>query len=173
MKPQLGHLHTMATLHYPMAVAALAKAAHLPKRTSLPLVTQRCVITCPSLTFNGPFDTALFDSVASEFDNPDYVAVRAHAWLGRHAPADPASAPDPNYASLQKKFIGPPAVAVATVNLGGSASGTAPATDPAIAVPELPARRVLAGVGHHVPFEAPHPFADAALELVRAGKWRT
>jgi hypothetical protein len=37
----------------------------------------------------------------------------------------------------------------------------------------MPAVRELDGVGHHLPFEAPRAFADAALELVRAGKWRT
>jgi pimeloyl-ACP methyl ester carboxylesterase len=51
----------------------------------------------------------------------------------------------------------------------GGASG-APS---AMALTGALADRVLPGVGHHLPHEAPRAFADAVLALVRDGKWRS
>jgi pimeloyl-ACP methyl ester carboxylesterase len=99
------------------------------------------------LSPQAPFDAALFAQVAPALDNPDYVPVLAHAWLSRHAPLDPLAAPDPRYAALEKKFAQPADTAVAALTL--------------------------AGAGHHLPFETPRAFADAVLDLVHAGKWRT
>jgi pimeloyl-ACP methyl ester carboxylesterase len=129
--------------------------------------------TWQRLSPRAPVDAALFAQVAPALDNPDYAPVLAHAWLGRHAPKDPLAAPDPRYASLDKKFTQPADTPVAALTLTGSASGVAPARDPGIVFNGFIARRIVAGAGHHLPFEAPQAFADAALELVRAGKWRT
>jgi pimeloyl-ACP methyl ester carboxylesterase len=118
-------------------------------------------------------DAALFGRVAPTLDNPDYVHVLTHAWLGRHASSDPFAAPDPRYAALEKKFTQPPNTAVAAITLAGGASGVAPSSGPGIAFGGFHAHRALADVGHHLPFEAPRAFAEAALDLVRAGKWRT
>ena len=125
------------------------------------------------LSPRAPFDAALFEQAAPAFDHPDYAAVLAHAWLVRHAPLDPLAAPDPRYAALEKKFAQPPATAVPALSLGGGASGVVSAAGGGIAFGGHHARRTLAGVGHHLPFEAPRAFADAVLELVQAGKWRT
>jgi pimeloyl-ACP methyl ester carboxylesterase len=89
-----------------------------------------------------PIDAALFARAAPSFDNPDFGAILTHAWAVRHAGA----APDPAYASLEKKFALPPP-AVATIALDA--------------------------MTRHLPFEAPHAFAAAALHLVRGGAWRT
>jgi hypothetical protein len=125
------------------------------------------------LSPRAPFDAALFERVAPALDNPDYVPVLAHAWLGRHAPSDPLAVPDPRYAALEKKFTQPPGTPVAALVLAGGASGTAPAAGSGIAFGGFHARRELAGMGHHLPFEAPRAFADAVLDLVHAGRWRT
>jgi len=125
------------------------------------------------LSPRAPFDAALFTRLAPSLDNADYVPVLAHAWLGRHAPADPLAAPDPRYAALQEKLTQPANTAVAALTLAGGASGVAPAPGPRIAFGGFDARRELAGVGHHLPFEAPQAFARAVLDLVHAGKWRT
>jgi pimeloyl-ACP methyl ester carboxylesterase len=129
--------------------------------------------TWQRLSPRAPVDAALFGQVAPALDNPGYAPVLAHAWLGRHAPNDPLAAPDPRYASLEKKFTQPADTAVAAVTLTGSASGVAPAGGARIVFNGFIARRNVAGAGHHLPFEAPQAFADAALDLVRAGKWRT
>jgi pimeloyl-ACP methyl ester carboxylesterase len=125
------------------------------------------------LSPRAPFDAALFGRVAPALDNPDYVRVVAHAWLARHAPLDPLGAPDPRYAALEEKFAAALGAGVAAVALRGSASGAVPSSSPDIAFAGTPPRRELDGIGHHLPFEAPRAFAEAALDLVRAGKWRT
>jgi len=124
------------------------------------------------LSPRGPFEAALFAQVAPAFDHPDYAAVLAHAWLGRHAPLDPLAAPDPRYAALEMKFFGP-GTAVPALSLSGGASGVVTAPGAGIEFRGRHAQRVLAGVGHHLPFEAPRAFAEAVLELVHAGTWRT
>lgn len=117
------------------------------------------------------FDATLFARIAPGLDNPDYVAVLTHAWLSRHAPANPDAATDPLYAALEKKFTQPASTPTAAILLAGGASGAPPAAAIAFGGPHV--HRVLPGVGHHLPFDAPHAFANAALELVRRGKWRT
>jgi pimeloyl-ACP methyl ester carboxylesterase len=126
------------------------------------------------LSPHAPFPAALFEQVAPALDHPDYVRVLTHAWLGRHAPRDPAAAPDPRYAALDRRFAQPAGTPVAAVTLAGSASGVATALPgPVIALRGRHDRRELAGVGHHLPFEAPQPFAAAVLDLVHSGTWRT
>jgi pimeloyl-ACP methyl ester carboxylesterase len=125
------------------------------------------------LSPRAPFDSALFERIAPALDNPDYVRILTHAWLGRHAPLDPLAAPDPRYAALEKRFAPAPATTVAALSLSGGASGLAPAAGPAIAYGGFHARRDLAGVGHHLPYEAPLAYAGAVLDLVHAGKRRT
>jgi pimeloyl-ACP methyl ester carboxylesterase len=124
------------------------------------------------LSPQAPFDARLFRQAAPALDNPDYVRIVAHAWLARHAPDDPFAAPDPRYASLERRFTPRPATPVAAISLSGGASGVTAAGVPAIAFGGFHARRTLDGVGHHLPFEAPQAFADAALDLVHAGTWR-
>lgn len=63
-----------------------------------------------------PIDAALFARAAPSFDNPDFGAALTHAWAFRHAGA----APDPAYASLEKKFA-LPLPATATISLSGAA----------------------------------------------------
>jgi pimeloyl-ACP methyl ester carboxylesterase len=125
------------------------------------------------LSPHAPFDAALFGRVGPSLDNPDYARILAHAWLDRHARLDPRAAPDPRYATLEQKFGQAPITTVAALSLAGSASGVVPAPGPGIEFIGPHAGRELAGVGHHLPFEAPRAFADAALDLVHGGKWRT
>jgi pimeloyl-ACP methyl ester carboxylesterase len=125
------------------------------------------------LSPRAPFDAALFAQAAPAFDHPDYAAILAHAWLSRHAPQDPLAAPDPRYAALERKFTPLSGTAVPALSLIGGASGVVSAGDTGIAIGGRHARRELAGVGHHLPFEAPRAFADAVLALVHAGRWRT
>ncbi|WP_020653071.1 alpha/beta fold hydrolase [Massilia niastensis] len=115
-----------------------------------------------------PFDEALFRRATASFDNPDYVGILVHAWRRRHGGAEA----DPHYEALEKKFAQQPTTGVQAITLAGAASGVA-ASSAGIAFTGAHSHRQLEGVGHHLPFEAPQAFADAALELVRKGKWRT
>ncbi|MEH6434724.1 alpha/beta fold hydrolase [Massilia sp. DD77] len=88
-------------------------------------------------------DAALFRRSAPAFANPDFGAILAHAWGSRHA----AAAPDPRYAALERRFAPGAAAAVPAILL-----------DPA---------------SRHLPHDEPVRLADAILNLVRKGAWRT
>ena len=113
------------------------------------------------------FDNATFERSSASFDNPDFVAVTIQSYRHRfgYAPGDPALEP------IEQKLAAKPRIAVPTIALQGEADGVAPlqASDPHAAFFTGPyQRRVLAGVGHNPPQEAPVAFAEAILELTRA-----
>ena len=113
------------------------------------------------------FDDATFERSAPSFDNPDFVAVTIQSYRHRfgYAPGDPALEP------IEQKLAARPKIGVPTIGLQGEADGVAPsqASDPHAAFFTGPyQRRVLPKVGHNPPQEAPHVFADAILELMRA-----
>ena len=112
------------------------------------------------------FDDATFERSAASFDNPDFVAVTIQSYRHRfgYAPGDPALEP------IEQRLAAQPKIAVPTIALQGEADGVHP--------PEASAnharyftgpfvRRVLPGVGHNPPQEAPQAVADAILELIR------
>ena len=113
------------------------------------------------------FDDATFERSAASFDNPDFVAVTVQSYRHRfgYAAGDPALQP------IEALLAAQPKIAVPTIALQGEADGVQP--------PESSAkhgayftgpftRRVLPGVGHNPPQEAPQAFAGAVLELIRA-----
>jgi pimeloyl-ACP methyl ester carboxylesterase len=114
------------------------------------------------------FDDARFEASAPSFDNPDFVAVTIQSYRHRYgnAPGDPA------YDAIERQLALQPKITVPTIVLHGDADGVQP--------PEMSAdharhftgpyeRRVLPRIGHNVPAEAPEAFADAILELTKAG----
>jgi pimeloyl-ACP methyl ester carboxylesterase len=169
------------TLHIPEAVfAGFGWGAHAARAASVVRPT-RCVglvlAGIDRIDADGPFERYLFRSNlgrrALRID-PRGVARMLWQRLSPGAPIDAAlfaraapsfdnpdfgailthawtfrhagAAPDPAYAALEKKFALPPP-AVAAITLDATA--------------------------RHLPFEAPHAFAAAALRLVRGGAWRT
>jgi len=112
------------------------------------------------------FDDATFDRSAPSWDNPDFVDVTIHSYRHRYnnAPGDTAFEP------IERQLAGQPPIAVPTIVLQGDANGVTPElwskyrsrfTGPA-------EQRVLPGVGHNVPAEAPDGVAQAVFDLVRA-----
>ena len=112
------------------------------------------------------FDDSTFASSAASFDNPDFVAVTIQSYRHRFGYA----AGDPALDEIEAQLAAQPKIAVPTIALQGEADGVQP--------PEASAkhgayftgpftRRVLPGVGHNPPQEAPQAFADAVLELVQ------
>ena len=107
------------------------------------------------------FDDATYDRSAAAFDNPDHVAIVIHNYRWRLQLADG----DAQYAALESKLAAGPSIAVPTITVasdfdGAAADGSAYAkrfTGPY-------AHRVLKGVGHNVPQEAPAAFAQAVLD---------
>lgn len=110
------------------------------------------------------FDEATYARTAPAFDNPDFVAVVAHSYRSRigEVAGDPALEP------LERRLLARPPIAVPTVALQGAADGVDPpdsSADPAAHFTGPFTRRVLPGVGHNLPQEAPAAFADAVLAL--------
>ncbi|WLG43073.1 alpha/beta fold hydrolase [Pseudomonas sp. FP1740] len=102
---------------------------------------------------------------APAFDNPDFVDVVIHSYRHRfmYAPGDPA------LEWMEEALTRQPAISVPTISLCGADDGVGPA-------PEVDEdaeyftgpyeRRVLAGVGHNIPEEAPEATLKAILDLL-------
>jgi pimeloyl-ACP methyl ester carboxylesterase len=110
-------------------------------------------------------DDATFERSAQAFDNTDFVDVVIHSYRHRFGlvPGDPA------YAGIERQLAAQPAIAVPTISFDGGADGVrspAPAEHDAHRFSGPRDHRVLPGVGHNMPQEAPGVFANAVLELV-------
>jgi pimeloyl-ACP methyl ester carboxylesterase len=112
------------------------------------------------------FDEACFARTAAAHDNPDYVDVAIHSYRHRYGLAPG----DPRYADLQSRLAALPPITVPAVTLDGAADGVTPPTDGAAQAAKFTGRRIhriVPGVGHNLPQEAPEAFAEAVMELVR------
>ena len=114
------------------------------------------------------FDDATFERSAAAFDNPDFVDVVIHSYRHRYGlvPGDPA------YAAIERRLAAQPVIVVPAITLDGADDGVrppAPAQAQAARFAGPRSHRILPGAGHNLPQEAPRVFADAVLELVRAG----
>ena len=108
------------------------------------------------------FDDATFDRSATAFDNLDHVAIVIHnyRWRLELAPGDP------RYADLDRRLAGSPKISVPTITIGSDFDG--PNKNGAAYRDMFTgaySHRVLDGIGHNVPQEAPQAFADAVLAV--------
>jgi len=113
------------------------------------------------------FDDATFERSAAAFDNPDFVDVVIHSYRHRFGlvPGDPA------YADIERRLAAQPAISVPTITFDGLDDGVRPpaeASAHAHCFSGQRSHRLVPGVGHNMPQEAPRIFADAVLELVPA-----
>jgi pimeloyl-ACP methyl ester carboxylesterase len=112
------------------------------------------------------FDDATFERSAAAFENPDFVDVVIHSYRHRFGlvPGDPA------VAEVERRIATQPVITVPTISLDGTADGVRPWEPAAANAHHFTGERqhrVLPGIGHNLPQEAPRAFADAVLELVR------
>jgi len=119
------------------------------------------------------FDDATFERSAAAFDNPDFVDVVIHSYRHRFGlvPGDPA------LAELEAALARQPPISVPALTFDGADDGVRPPAAPAQQARHFTggrSHRVLPGVGHNVPQEAPALFADAVLSLVQGAgpAWR-
>lgn len=111
------------------------------------------------------FDEATYARTAASFENPDFVAVVIHSYRHRFA----LVAGDPAAEDTERRLAAQPPIGVPAVVLHGSDNGVLPA-----GVSEAHARfftggyerRLIPGVGHNLPQEAPGDFAAAVLSLL-------
>jgi pimeloyl-ACP methyl ester carboxylesterase len=110
------------------------------------------------------FDDATFARTRASFENPDFVEVVVHSYRHRYrlVPGDSA------YAEIEQRLARAPSISVPTVVLSGADDGVSSKRDDSAAMRGFEgrvSRRVLEGVGHNVPQEAPEAFADAVISL--------
>jgi pimeloyl-ACP methyl ester carboxylesterase len=111
------------------------------------------------------FDEATFAQTAPAFDNPDFVEVVIHSYRHRFGlvPGDTA------YADIEHRLAAQPPIRVPAITFDGADDGVRPPARAAQHAAHFTGRRVhrvVPGVGHNLPQEAPQAFAEAVLELV-------
>lgn len=115
------------------------------------------------------FDEATFERTAAAFQNPDHVAIVIHNYRWRLGLAKG----DPKYDNLENKLFQGPVITVPTITIasdfdGPAASGTAYRNK----FSGKYSHRILNGIGHNVPQEAPQAFAQAIVDVAE-GNART
>ena len=119
------------------------------------------------------FSDETFNRTAPSFDNPDFVDVVTHSYRHRigNAPGEP------RFRDIETRLAQRPPITVPSIVLYGADDGVVRPTAEASAAeravfPELVARRVVQGVGHFMPREAPADMASALLELLERTRER-
>ncbi|WP_017997350.1 alpha/beta fold hydrolase [Rhizobium leguminosarum] len=110
------------------------------------------------------FDDATFKRSAAAFDNPDFIDVVIHSYRHRYG----VIGGDPAYAEIEERLARKPDIAAPTIVILGADDGVDPPQsndEEARKFIGFYHRRILQGVGHNVPQEAPSSFADAIREL--------
>lgn len=111
------------------------------------------------------FDTATFERSAAAFDNPDFVDVVIHSYRHRFGLVEG----DLALTDIERRLAEQPRIQVPTITFDGADDGVRPVADAAQHARHFSAsrsHRVVAGVGHNMPQEVPHIFANAVLELL-------
>ncbi len=112
------------------------------------------------------FSDAIYDRTAKAFENPDHVAIVIHNYRWRLGLAKG----DPKYDGLEQQLFAGPAIAVPTITVASDFDG--PAANGAAYRSKYTGKyehRVLPGIGHNVPQEAPQAFAKAVVDVGAMG----
>jgi pimeloyl-ACP methyl ester carboxylesterase len=106
------------------------------------------------------FDDHVFNRSAVAFDNPDHVNIVIHnyRWRLSLAPGDP------HLDEIERKLNDRPNIKVPTITIGSDFDGVAAdgRSYTKLFIGKY-SHRILEGIGHNVPQEAPKDFADAIL----------
>ncbi|MGI4861747.1 MAG: alpha/beta fold hydrolase [Janthinobacterium lividum] len=110
------------------------------------------------------FDDATYARTAQAFENPDFVDVVIHSYRHRFG----LIAGDPALEDIERQLAAQPPITVPCVTLDGGADGVQGPKGTAEQAHHFTGRhahRVIDGVGHNLPQEAPQAFADAILTV--------
>ena len=110
------------------------------------------------------FDDATYDRSAAAFDNPDHVDIVIHNYRWRLGLAQG----EPQYDAYEQQLATGPAISVPTIAVSSDFDGAA--EDGKTYASKFTGKyvhRVLDGIGHNVPQEAPKPFAQAIIDADR------
>lgn len=107
------------------------------------------------------FDTTTFDETAASFKNPDHAAIVIHNYRWRLSLAKG----EPKYDDLENRLAKRPIITVPTITIASDFDGLA--ADGKAYANQFTGKylhKILNGIGHNVPQEAPKAFADAIIE---------
>lgn len=112
------------------------------------------------------FDDDTYARTAASFDNPEFVEVVIHSYRHRfgYVPGDPA------LDEVERRLATKPSIRVPTIAMCGGDDGVAPprGKDPHVArFSGRYERRVLSGIGHNIPQEAPEATVAALLDVTQ------
>jgi len=108
------------------------------------------------------FDDATYLRSAAAFDNPDHVDVVIHNYRWRLSLADGEA----RYDADERRLADKPVITVPTITIASDFDGPAKDGTPYRGRYVGPYHhRVLDGIGHNVPQEAPHEFASAIVDV--------
>jgi pimeloyl-ACP methyl ester carboxylesterase len=112
------------------------------------------------------FDEAAFSQSAAAFDNPDHVDIVIDNYRWRLGLATG----QPQYDDLEHQLAASPAITVPAITIEGDANG-APHPEPDTYRDKFTGpyqhRTITGGIGHNLPQEAPHEFAQAIIDASR------
>jgi pimeloyl-ACP methyl ester carboxylesterase len=111
------------------------------------------------------FSEETYQRTAVSFNTPDFVEVVIHSYRHRFGlvPGDPA------VEEIEQRLLKQPEISVPSIALDGEDNGVLPpdgSRDHQVFFTGIYERRVIAGVGHNLPQEAPQDFSAAVLSLV-------
>jgi pimeloyl-ACP methyl ester carboxylesterase len=108
------------------------------------------------------FDDATYDRTAASFNNPDHVDIVIHNYRWRLSQAEG----EPKYDPLEQKLFARPVIDVPTITMASEFDG--PGADGKAYRHKFSGKyshRILEGIGHNVPQEAPQAFAQAIVDV--------
>lgn len=112
------------------------------------------------------FDDDTFDASAVSFNNPDFVDIVIHSYRHRYGLVKG----DPKFDAIEQSLQGQPTIKVPAIILNAEDDGVEPFSGTGKDANYFEGgyeRRVIKGVGHNLPQEAPTEFAKAILTFVR------
>ena len=114
------------------------------------------------------FDDATYERSAAAFDNPDHVAIVIHNYRWRLSLADG----EKQYDALEQKLVeAAPVISVPAITISSDFDG--PAKDGKAYAKRFTgpySHRILDGIGHNVPQEAPEEFAKAVIDVAGSAR---
>ena len=113
------------------------------------------------------FNDSTFEATAASFNNPDFVEVVVHSYRHRYQLANG----DPKFETIELSLQKQPAIKVPAIILDAEADGVEPFSGTGKDARYFEGgyeRRVIKGIGHNLPQEAPAEFAEAILAFIRS-----
>jgi pimeloyl-ACP methyl ester carboxylesterase len=108
------------------------------------------------------FDDATYDRTAQSFNNPDHVRIVIHNYRWRLSLADGEA----KYNAIEQKIFARPVITVPSITIASDFDGAAAdGKGYADRFTGKYSHRILNGIGHNVPQEAPQAFAQAIIDV--------